>query len=181
MWRWQLLLELLLHHTPVCVLLYLSFFLGALWEAAFDGVLFFPSGVWSAKDRIILGNISRPFGLSLYVLRHFSLLSTVLGPSTEWAEIVKLFGSTLMYIYILMHDYFFFNSIFFDKNVMIFIPKKKIIYIKMLGSVRSLSVCASPRWWPYRSDVVNEELPPTTVLEIRPRTQPVSENSPLKN
>ena len=36
-----------------------------------------------------------------------------------------------------MHDYFFFNSIFFDKNVMIFIPKKKNYIYKnaRVGSV----------------------------------------------
>ena len=78
----------------MCVLLYLSFLLGALWETAFDGMPFFPFGVWSAEDRIVLGNIFRPFGLSLYVLGYFSLLSAGLGPSTEWAEIVKLFGPT---------------------------------------------------------------------------------------
>ena len=33
----------------------------------------------------------------------------------------------------------------------------------MLGLVWSLLVCASPRRWPHRSDVINEELLPTTV------------------
>ena len=78
----------------MCVLLYSSFLLGALWEAAFNGVPSFPSGVWSAEDRIVLGNVSRPFGLSLYVLGYFSLLSAGLGPSTKWAGVVKLFGPT---------------------------------------------------------------------------------------
>ena len=78
----------------MCVLLYSSFLRGALWEAAFDGVPFFPSGFWDAKDKIVLSNISRPFGLSLYVLRHFPLLGEGLGPSTKWARVVKFFGPT---------------------------------------------------------------------------------------
>ena len=40
--------------------------------AAFDGVPFFPSGFWDAEDRIVLGCISRPFGLSLHVLGNIS-------------------------------------------------------------------------------------------------------------
>jgi len=52
------------------------------WErsgAAFDGVPFFPFKYWDAEDRIILGYISRPFGLSLHVLGN---VSPRLGP---WA------------------------------------------------------------------------------------------------
>ena len=52
------------------VLLYSSFLQGTLWEAAFEGVPFFPTGVWNAEDRIVLGNISRPLGFSSYVLEH---------------------------------------------------------------------------------------------------------------
>ena len=77
---------------PMCVLLYSSFLRGMLWEAAFDGVLFFPSGFWNVEDRIVLGNISRPLGFSSYVLGHFSLLDTGLGPSTKWAGVVKFSG-----------------------------------------------------------------------------------------
>ena len=47
--------------------------------AAFDSVSFFPSKYWDAEDRIILGYISRPFGLSLHVLDN---VSSRLGP---WA------------------------------------------------------------------------------------------------
>ena len=35
--------------------------------AAFDGGPFFPSRFWDAEDRIVLGYIPRPFGLSLHV------------------------------------------------------------------------------------------------------------------
>ena len=40
--------------------------------AAFDGMSIFPSRFWDAKDRIVLGYISRPFGLSLHVLGNVS-------------------------------------------------------------------------------------------------------------
>ena len=40
---------------------------------AFDGVSFFPSQFWDAEDRIVLGYITRPFGLSLHVLGNVSL------------------------------------------------------------------------------------------------------------
>ena len=38
MWRWQLLLELLLHHAPMAGPLYWSFFLEMPWEAIFKGM-----------------------------------------------------------------------------------------------------------------------------------------------
>ena len=41
---------------------------GSALGAAFDGVPFFPSKFWDTEDRIVLGYISRPFGLSLHVL-----------------------------------------------------------------------------------------------------------------
>ena len=46
---------------------------------AFDGVSFFPSKFWDAEDKIVLGYISRPFGLSLHV---FGDVSPQRGP---WA------------------------------------------------------------------------------------------------
>jgi len=52
---------------------------GSAVGAAFDGVPFFPSKFWDAKDMIILGYTSRPFGLSLYVLGN---VSPQLGPWT---------------------------------------------------------------------------------------------------
>ena len=75
--------------------------LGVLWEAAFAGVLFSPLGIWDAKSRIVLSNVSRPFGLSLSVLGCFSFLGAGIGPSIKWAGVFKFFGPTLyIYIYI---------------------------------------------------------------------------------
>ena len=73
-----------------------SLFLGALWETAFDGVALFPSGVWNAENKIVLGHVSRLFGLSLFVLGHFFLLGVGLGFSIEWAEVVTFFGPTII-------------------------------------------------------------------------------------
>ena len=50
----------------------LVLFSGSTLGAAFDGVLFFSSRFWDAEDRIVLGYISRPFGLSLHVLGNTS-------------------------------------------------------------------------------------------------------------
>ena len=55
---------------------------------------FFPPGIWDAKNRIVLGNVSRLFGLSLFVLGHFSLLGVGLRLSIKWAGVVKFFGPT---------------------------------------------------------------------------------------
>ena len=110
-------------------------FLGVLWEAAFNGVLFFPSGIWNAENRIVLSNVSRLFELSLFVLSHFFLLSVGLGLSIKLAGVVKFFGPhnnvILLYsmawiIWCLTHDCIFILtlllilfSIFFPKNVII--------------------------------------------------------------
>ena len=67
-----------------------------LWEVAFAGVLFFPPGVWDAKSRIVLGNVSRLFGLSLSVLGHFFLLGMGLGLIIKWAGVVIFFGPTIL-------------------------------------------------------------------------------------
>lgn len=47
--------------------------------AAFDGLSFFPFRFWDAEDKIVLGYISRPLGLSLHV---FGNVSPQRGP---WA------------------------------------------------------------------------------------------------
>ena len=75
---WIVLMPYTRGYSTVLVLL-----LGALWEAAFASVLFFPLGIWDAESRIILGNVSRLFGLSLFVLSHFSLLGMGLGLSIK--------------------------------------------------------------------------------------------------
>ena len=68
--------------------------MGALWGATFVGVSFFPPRIWDAENRIVLGNVSRLFGLSLFVLGHSSLLDVSLGLSIKWAGVVKFFGPT---------------------------------------------------------------------------------------
>ena len=50
-----------------CSYTVLALSFGSALGAAFDGVPFFPSKFWDAEDRIVLGYISRLFGLSLYV------------------------------------------------------------------------------------------------------------------
>ena len=58
-------------------------------------MLFFPLGIWDTESRIILGNVSKLFGLSLFVLGHFSLLGVGLGLSIKWAGVIKFFGPTI--------------------------------------------------------------------------------------
>ena len=55
---------------------------------------FFPLGIWDAENRVVHGNVSRLFGLSLFVFGHFSLLGMGLGLSMKWTEVVKFFGPT---------------------------------------------------------------------------------------
>ena len=47
-----------------------------------------------AKDRIFIGDVSGPLGLSLFVLGHSFLLGVGLGLSMRWAEVVKFFDPT---------------------------------------------------------------------------------------
>ena len=69
---------------------------GGLLEAAFDDMSLFPSESWDSEDRVILGCVSRLFGLSLLVLgnyppRHgpWALVESELGH--------KFSGPTIMY------------------------------------------------------------------------------------
>ena len=48
-----------------------------------------------AENRIVLDNVSRQFGLSSFVLRHFFLLGVGLGLSVKWAGVVKFFDPTI--------------------------------------------------------------------------------------
>ena len=66
--RWRLFLELLSHCTPVRVLFYSPFLLGALWGLPLMTCHFSLLGPRDAEDRVILSCISRPFGLPLHVL-----------------------------------------------------------------------------------------------------------------
>ena len=78
------------------ILLYLSFSWGRPRRLPFTGVLFSPLGIWDAESRIVLGNVSRPFGLSLSVLGYFFLVGAGLGPSTKWARVVRFLGPTVI-------------------------------------------------------------------------------------
>ena len=53
-------------------------------------------GFGLAKDKIVLGDVSRPLGLSLFVLGHSFLLDVSLGLSMRWAEVVKFFDPTIV-------------------------------------------------------------------------------------
>ena len=57
--------------TPTWVPFYSPLLLGGLLEAAFDNMLFFSLKSWDAEDRVILGCVSRLFGLSLLVLGNY--------------------------------------------------------------------------------------------------------------
>ena len=48
-----------------------------------------------AEDRVVLGDVSRSLGPSLFVLGHFFLLGVGLGFSMRWAGIVKFFDPTI--------------------------------------------------------------------------------------
>ena len=47
------------------------------------------------EDTIVLGDVSGPFGPSLFILGHFFLLSMGLRPSMRQAEVVKFFDPTI--------------------------------------------------------------------------------------
>ena len=47
-----------------------------------------------AENRIVLGDVSRPFGLSSFILDHFFLLGMGLGLSIKWAKVAKFFDPT---------------------------------------------------------------------------------------
>ena len=52
-------------------------------------------GFGLAENRIVLDDVSKSFGLSLFILGHFFLLGVGLRLSIKWAEVVKFLGSTI--------------------------------------------------------------------------------------
>ena len=48
------------------------------------------------ENRIVLGNVSRQFGLSSFVLGHFFLLGVGLGLSVKWDGVAKFFNPTMI-------------------------------------------------------------------------------------
>ena len=72
----------------------LAFSSGSALEAAFNVVSFFPFRPWDAEDRVILGCISRPFGLLLPVVGNYyprrepwALMKSESGSQILWPHI----------------------------------------------------------------------------------------------
>ena len=93
--RWQFLLELLIHHTPMADLLHLYFPLGRSGRLPLVACHFFLPWPRFAEDRIVLGNVSWQFGPSSFVFGHFFLLGVGLGLDMKWAGFAKFFGPTI--------------------------------------------------------------------------------------
>ena len=95
MWRWQLILELLLHYIPMAASLHLCFPLGC--SGRLPLVVCHSFLLWSrfAENRIVLGHVSWQFGLSSFVLGHFFLLGVGLRLDIRWARVAKFFGPTI--------------------------------------------------------------------------------------
>ena len=89
--RWQFLLELLLHHAPMASPLYQSFFLGCPKRLPLMACR--SSFLWSrlAEDKIVLGNVSWQFGLSLFILGRFFLLGMGLRFCIKWVGVAEFF------------------------------------------------------------------------------------------
>ena len=51
-------------------------------------------GFGLAEERIVLNNVSGPFGLSSFVLGHFFFFGVGLGLSIKWAGVAKFFDPT---------------------------------------------------------------------------------------
>ena len=95
MQRWQLILELLLHYTPMAISLHLCFPLGRSERPPLVACRFLLPWSRLAENRIVLSNISWQFKPSLFVLGHFFLLGVGLGPDMKWAGVAKSFGPTI--------------------------------------------------------------------------------------
>ena len=95
MWRWQLILELLLHYTPMAASLHLCFSLGRSGRLLLVACHFLLPWSRFAENRIVLGDVSWQFGLSSFILGHFFLLSVGLGLDMKWVGVAKFFGPTI--------------------------------------------------------------------------------------
>ena len=78
--------------TPIL----LAFSSGSALEVAFNDVSFFPFRPWDAEDSVILGCISRLFGLSILVLDNYyprrgpwALMENGLGPQILWPHNIE--------------------------------------------------------------------------------------------
>ena len=93
--RWQLILELLLHHTPTANSLHLCFPLGRFGRLPLVVCRFLLPWSRFAENRIVLDNVSWQFGPSSFVLGHFLLLGVGFGLDMKWAGVAKFFGPTV--------------------------------------------------------------------------------------
>ena len=55
-----------------------------------------------AENRVVLGDVSWQFGLSLFVLGHFFLLGVGPGLSIKWAGVAKFFDPTMYNVLLLL-------------------------------------------------------------------------------
>ena len=90
--RWQLILELLFHYSPIAVLLHLCFPLGCSGKLPLVACRFLLSWFRFAENKIVLGNVSWQFGLFSFVLRHLFLLGMGLGFDMKWVGVSRFFG-----------------------------------------------------------------------------------------
>ena len=72
--RWQLVLELFFHYSPMAVSLHLCFPLGCSGRLPLVACRFLLPWSWFAENRIVLSNVSWHSGPSSFILRHFFLL-----------------------------------------------------------------------------------------------------------
>ena len=92
--RWQLVLELLFHYSPMAVSLHLCFPLGRSGRLPLVACRFLLSWSRSVENRIVLVNVSWQFGPSSFVLGHFFLFDVGLGLNMKRAGVTKFFGPT---------------------------------------------------------------------------------------
>ena len=97
MWRWQLILKLLLHYTPIANSSHLCFSLGRFGRLPLVVCRFLLPWSRFAENRIVLGNVSWQFRPSPFVLRHFFLLSVGLELDMKWVGVAKFFDPTRLF------------------------------------------------------------------------------------
>ena len=79
----------------MAVLWYLSFFLGCSRRLPSIACCSSLLGSGLAENKIVFGDVSKPFGLFSFVLGHFFLLGVGLGLSMKWARVIKFFVPTI--------------------------------------------------------------------------------------
>ena len=138
--RWQFLLELFLHNALMAVLQYLSFFLGRSKRLPSMACRSFLPGSGLAKNRIVLVDVSGPFGLPSFILGHFFLLGVGLRLSIKWVRVVKFFDPTLTNALWTMVNNLFREN-FYEK-----IKKKKFNILTIFSIFHKNSVKTFLKW-----------------------------------